>query len=89
MRNADSGREVAVTIANLPITSCAASRFVATVRVATNSARNLQLELLFRKDEMRGIVHHSISHQNLRLLSIKSTLKGVARVALRSGPEFA
>ncbi|TYZ63246.1 hypothetical protein PybrP1_009437 [[Pythium] brassicae (nom. inval.)] len=105
MRKADSGRDVAVTLANLPKHIVCGVPFVATVRVANNSARNLQLQLQFRKDEMRGIVCHSISHQNIGLLSAQSVLdvpteflptagglhaiRGVACVDLRSGQEFA
>lgn len=63
MKKADQSREVAVTVQNLPKNVTCGVPFVATVRIANNSARSLQLQLQFRKDAMRGILCHSISHQ--------------------------
>ncbi|RLN93655.1 hypothetical protein BBJ28_00016159 [Nothophytophthora sp. Chile5] len=96
--------DVTVTIETLPKEVIVGQPFVATVRVANNSPRNLPLQLQFRKELMLGIVCSSASHQNLGVMDAKTSktvnvellplvsglqaLGGVVCVDVRSTQEF-
>lgn len=63
MQKTDQGRDVTVTIGDLPKEISCGTPFVANVKIVNNSARNLQLQLQFRKEDMGGLFCHSLSHQ--------------------------
>lgn len=63
MRKTDQGRDVTVTIEDLPKEISCGIPFVANVKIVNNSTRNLQLQLQFRKEAMSGVFCHSLSHQ--------------------------
>jgi hypothetical protein len=63
VRKADPVSEVTVTLSNLPKAALVGTPFIGSVVVTNHSARTVQLQLQFRKEDMSGIFCSSVSHQ--------------------------
>ncbi|DBA05003.1 TPA: hypothetical protein N0F65_007005 [Lagenidium giganteum] len=104
MRKVDHGREVTVTLTDLPKEIILGSPFRANCAIQNNSTRSLQLQLQFRKDKMTGVFCYSLSHQNIGVIPPKAThsvaveflptigglqlIQGAVCVDTRTGQEF-